>query len=50
MDGEPRLALIPAFIVTIMHTVVWIPLAALHEKKMPGISIEGLLRRGQSGR
>jgi len=49
MDGEPRLALIPAFLVTILHTLVWIPLAVLHERTFPGLSLEGLLRN-QSGR
>jgi uncharacterized membrane protein len=49
MDGEPRLALIPAFLVTILHTLVWIPLAVLHERVIPGMSLEGLLR-SQSGR
>ena len=49
MDGEPRLALIPAFLVTILHTLVWIPLAVLHERVIPGMSLEGLLRN-QSGR
>ena len=49
MDGEPRLALIPAFMVTILHTLVWIPLAVLHERTIPGLSLEGLLRN-QSGR
>ena len=50
MDGEPRLALVPAFLVTILHTLVWIPLAVLHESKVPGLSLEGLLRKGQSSR
>ena len=50
MDGEPRLALVPAFLVTILHTLVWIPLAVLHESRVPGLSLEGLLRNGQSSR
>ena len=50
MDGEPRLALVPAFLVTILHTIVWIPLAVMHERKFPGLSLEGLLRRVQSSR
>ena len=50
MEGEPRLALFPAFLVTILHTLVWIPLASLHERKFPGYSLEGLLRRSQSAR
>ena len=49
MDGEPRLALIPAFLVTILHTIVWIPLAVLHERAIPGLSLERLMR-SQSGR
>ena len=50
MEGEPRLSLIPAFLVTILHTVIWIPLAVIHERKVPGLSLEGLLRRTQSSR
>jgi len=50
MDGEPRLALVPAFLVTILHTLVWIPLAVVHERRVPGLSLEGLLRRSQSSR
>ena len=50
MEGEPRLSLIPSFLVTILHTVVWIPLAVIHESKVPGLSLEGLLRRTQSSR
>ena len=50
LEGEPRLALAPAFLATSIHTIVWIPLAIAHEKYIPGISIEGLLRTVQSGR
>ena len=50
MDGEPRMSLVPAFLVTILHTIVWIPLAAIHESRFPGLSLEGLLRRTQSSR
>ncbi len=50
MEGEPRLSLIPAFLVTILHTAVWIPLAIVHESKAPGLSLEGFLRRTQSSR
>ena len=50
MDGEPRLALVPAFLVTIFHTLMWIPLASLHERKFPGFSLEALLRKYQSSR
>ena len=44
MEGEPRLSIFPAFAVTIAHTLVWIPLAHLHEQKIPGASIERLLK------
>ena len=49
-DGA-RLAVVPAFAVTIGHTLAWIPLAVAHEKHIPGISFESLLRRfSQSGK
>ena len=44
MDGEPRLGIFPAFAATIGHTLVWVPLAYLHERHIPGISLEGLLK------
>ena len=50
MDGEPRMSLVPAFLVTILHTIVWIPLAVIHESRFPGLSLEELLRRTQSCR
>jgi len=50
MEGEPRLALVPAFLVTILHTLVWIPLAIMHERHIPWLSLEELLRRSQSSR
>ena len=50
MDGEPRLALVPAFLATILHTLVWIPLAVMHERHAPWLSLEELLRRSQSSR
>ena len=50
MDGEPRLALVPAFLATILHTLVWIPLAVMHERHVPWLSLEELLRRSQSSR
>ncbi len=50
MDGEPRMPLVPAFLVTILHTIVWIPLAVIHESRFPDLSLEGLLRRTQSPR
>ena len=48
MEGEPRMSLVPAFTVTIIHTAIWIPLAALHERTIPWFSLEGLLRASQS--
>ena len=51
MEGEPRLELIPAFLVTIGHTLIWIPLAIAHQKYIPEISFESLLRKiSQSSR
>ena len=50
MEGEPRLALVPAFLVTILHTLVWIPLAIMHERHISWLSLEELLRRSQSSR
>jgi len=44
MEGEPRLGVAQAFGVTLAHTLVWIPLARLHEERMSGFSLEGLLR------
>ena len=45
MQGEPRLELVPAFAATIVHTLVWIPLAIWHQKHIPNISFENLLKR-----
>lgn len=45
MQGEPRLELVHAFAATIAHTLIWIPLAAWHQKHIPDISLEALLRR-----
>ena len=45
MQGEPRLGLVPAFAATIVHTLIWIPLAAWHQKHIPNISFETLLKR-----
>lgn len=51
MQGEPRLELVPAFAVTIGHTLIWIPLAKAHQELIPEISFEGLLRKmSQSSR
>ena len=50
VEGEPRLSLVPAFTVTIIHTAIWIPLAALHERTVPWFSFEGLLRASQSSK
>jgi uncharacterized membrane protein len=45
MQGEPRLELVPAFAATITHTLIWIPLATWHQKHIPNISFEALLKR-----
>jgi len=44
MEGEPRLGIVPAFAATIAHTLVWIPLANLHQEKIPEYSFEGLMK------
>jgi len=49
VQDMPRLDLIPAFIFTIGHTIIWIPLAQIHEKNKIRISLENLIRI-QSGR
>ena len=45
MQGEPRLELFPAFAVTIFHTIIWIPLALIHERRIPGYSLEVLMKK-----
>ena len=45
MQGEPRLELVPAFAVTIVHTLIWIPLATWHQNRIPDVSFEALLKR-----
>ena len=45
VQGEPRLELVPAFAATILHTLIWVPLAIWHQKHIPEISFESLLRR-----
>ena len=44
MQGEPRLGLFLAFTITIIHTLVWIPLAILHQRYCPKLSLEEMLR------
>ena len=44
MQGEPRLAIVPAFTVTIAHTIIWIPLSIWHERFIPNFSLEGVIR------
>ena len=45
MEGEARLNLVPAFALTIAHTLVWIPLAVWHQRHIPNLSFEALLSR-----
>lgn len=45
MIGEPRLSVGAAFAVTFAHTLAWIPLANLHQRHCPNLSLEALLRR-----
>jgi len=50
LDGA-RLAVFPAFAVTLGHTFMWIPIASIIEKKAPRITLENLLKSmDQSGR
>lgn len=50
IDGA-RLDVVPAFAVTIGHTLAWIPIAVAHERYTPNLSFESLLGRlSQSGR
>ena len=50
MQGEPRLPLIPAFAVTIIHTIIWVPLSVWHERFIPNFSLERMIRVLQSER
>jgi len=45
MQNHSRPDVYLAFLFTIVHTSIWIPLAILHEKYIPNISFEGLLRK-----
>ena len=45
MQYQPRSGIYLTFLFTIIHTSIWIPLAILHEKYIPEISFEGLLRK-----
>ena len=49
VQDMPRLDVLPAFIFTIGHTILWIPIAHLHERNKISISLENLIRV-QSGR
>ncbi len=42
---KPRFGLFTAFSITIIHTLLWIPLANWHQKNIPNISFENLLRK-----
>ena len=44
MINQPRLGILQAFFVTFVHTLVWIPLANLHQRYCPKFSLEELLR------
>ncbi len=45
LQDRAQLGIYVAFTATIFHTLIWIPLAILHEKYIPNISFEGLLRK-----
>ncbi|MFL2961197.1 MAG: acyltransferase [Candidatus Thalassarchaeaceae archaeon] len=45
MQNQPRLEIYNAFLLTILHTSIWIPLSIWHEKYAPTISFEELLRK-----
>ena len=45
MQDQPRLDIYTSFLLTILHTSIWIPLSIWHEKYIPKISFEELLRK-----
>ena len=45
MMDQPILGVSAAFAVTFTHTLIWIPLAILHQRYCPKLSLEELLRR-----
>ncbi len=45
MENRPRLGILEAFTLTIGHTLIWIPLSNWHQKNIPNISFESLLRK-----
>jgi len=45
MQNQPRLDIYTSFLLTILHTSIWIPLSIWHEKYIPKISFEELLRK-----
>ena len=45
MQNQSRLEIYTAFFLTILHTSIWIPLSMWHEKNIPKISFEELLRK-----
>ena len=45
MMNKPLLSVPEAFIVTFAHTLIWIPVANLHQRYCPKLSLEELLRR-----
>jgi hypothetical protein len=45
MMDQPLLSVPEAFIVTFAHTLIWIPVANLHQRYCPKVSLEELLRR-----
>ena len=45
MENRPRLGFWEALIITIGHTIVWVPISNWHQKNIPNISFENLLRK-----
>ena len=45
MMDQPLLSVPEAFIITFAHTLIWIPVANLHQRYCPKVSLEELLRR-----
>jgi uncharacterized membrane protein len=45
MEGRPRLGIVEAFILTVGHTIIWVPISNWHQKNIPDISFERLLRK-----
>ena len=45
MENRPRLGFFESFILTIGHTIMWIPISNWHQRNIPNVSFESLLRK-----